>query len=77
MNRDVFRVKDDAKDVYSAISSSERNGEMSFCALAFPVQENREKFKVFECSKWKGSSCGQNEWIEAWLKMYGCLLCNW
>lgn len=51
MNRDVFRVKDDAKDVYSAISSSERNGEMSFCALAFPVQENREKFKVFECSK--------------------------
>lgn len=34
----LFRVKDDAKDVYSAISSLERNGEMmSLYALAFPI----------------------------------------
>lgn len=62
MNRDEFRDKDDAKDVYSAVSSLEWNGEMMlFWALGFPHLRKAVIFKVYKCSKWRASSCGQNE----------------
>lgn len=52
MYRDEFRDKDDAKDVYSAVSSLEWNGEMMlFWALGFPHLRKAVIFKVYKCSK--------------------------
>ena len=49
---EVFNVKDDAKVMYSAISSLEWNGEMmSFCALSFYCLREAVIFKVYKCSK--------------------------
>lgn len=50
--KEVFNVKDDAKVMYSAISSLEWNGEMmSFCALSCSYLIEAVIFEVYKCSK--------------------------
>lgn len=62
MKGEVFSVKDDAKVMYSAISSLEQNGEiMSFCSLSFSYLREAVIFKVYKCSSWRAGSCGKDK----------------
>lgn len=62
MKGEVFNVRNDAKVMYSAISSLEWNGEMmSFCALSFSCLREAVTSKVYKYSKRRASSCGHDK----------------